>query len=33
MCKNIIDQIMIPEFKNGDYYTGLEKRMAELIAK
>ncbi len=33
ICKNIIDQTIIPEFKNGDYYSGIEKGMAELIAK
>jgi uncharacterized protein len=33
ICKNIIDQTIIPEFKNGDYYNGIEKGMAELIAK
>ena len=33
ICKNIIDQTIIPEFKNGDYYSGIEKGLAELIAK
>ncbi|MGG8495270.1 TPM domain-containing protein [Tenacibaculum sp. TC6] len=25
ICKNVIDQIIIPEFKNGEYYNGIEK--------
>ena len=33
ICKNIIDQTIIPEFKNGDYYSGIEKGITELIAK
>ena len=33
ICENIIDQTIIPEFKNGDYYSGIEKGLAELIAK
>lgn len=33
ICKNIIDQIIIPEFKNGDYYIGIEKGITELMAK
>ncbi|WP_435263484.1 TPM domain-containing protein [Tenacibaculum sp. nBUS_03] len=33
ICKNIIDQTIIPEFKNGDYYNGIKKGMVELIAK
>ena len=33
ICKKIIDQTIIPEFKNGDYYSGIEKGITELIAK
>lgn len=33
ICKEIIDKIMIPEFKNGDYYNGIKKGVAELISK
>lgn len=33
ICKNIIDQTIIPEFKKGDYYSGIEKGMVELMAK
>ena len=33
ICKKIIDQTIIPEFKNGDYYSGIEKGLKELIAK
>jgi uncharacterized protein len=33
ICKKIIDQTIIPEFKNGDYYSGIEKGLAELISK
>ena len=33
ICKNIIDQTIIPEFKNGDYYSGIEKGLTELITK
>lgn len=31
MCKTVIDQTIIPEFKNGDFYMGIEKGMNELI--
>jgi len=30
-CKNVIDKTIIPEFKNGDYYKGIEKGLNELI--
>lgn len=33
ICKNVIDKTIIPEFKNGDFYTGIEKGLAELIKK
>lgn len=32
-CKNVIDQTIIPEFKNGDFYSGIEKGMTELISE
>ena len=31
ICKNILDKIVIPEFKNDDYYIGIEKGLTELI--
>ena len=33
ICKKIIDNFMIPEFKNGKFYTGIEKGLIELINK
>jgi uncharacterized protein len=33
ICKKILDQIIIPEFKNDDYYSGIEKGLMELMAK
>jgi uncharacterized protein len=33
ICKNVIDQVIIPEFKNGDYYAGIKKGVLELIEK
>ena len=33
ICKNVIDRIMIPEFKNGNYYNGIKQGVAELIDK
>jgi len=33
ICKNVIDNIIIPEFKNGDFYSGIKKGVIELIAK
>ena len=33
ICKKIIDQTIISEFENGDYYNGIEKGLAELITK
>jgi len=32
MCEQIINRIMIPEFKNGDYYAGLDQGTDALIA-
>jgi len=31
MCKKIIDEIIIPEFKNEDYYSGIESGIIEII--
>lgn len=33
ICKNIIDQILIPNCKKDDYYIGIEKALAEIILK
>lgn len=33
ICKKVINEVMIPEFKKGEYYIGIEKDLAELIAK
>ena len=33
ICKNVIDSIMIPDFKNGNYYGGIKKGVTELIEK
>ncbi|QTD36237.1 TPM domain-containing protein [Polaribacter batillariae] len=33
ICKTIIDQIIIPEFKTGNYYEGIQKGLVALIAK
>ncbi|PHR74638.1 MAG: hypothetical protein COA67_00775 [Lutibacter sp.] len=33
ICKKVIDQIIIPEFKNDNYYNGIEKGLSELIDK
>jgi uncharacterized protein len=31
ICKNVIDKTIIPEFKNGEYYSGIESGLNELI--
>ena len=31
ICKNVIDQTMIPEFKEGNYYSGIKNGIQELI--
>lgn len=31
ICKNVIDKTIIPEFKNRNYYNGIEKGLSELI--
>lgn len=33
ICKNVIDSIMIPEFKDKNYYSGIKKGVIELISK
>ena len=33
ICKRVIDQTIIPEFKRGEYYTGIKKGIGELIKK
>lgn len=33
ICKNVIDQTIIPEFKNGNFYDGIKKGVVELIEK
>lgn len=30
-CKSVIDKTMIPKFKNGNYYEGIEKGLSQLI--
>ena len=32
-CEIIIDETIIPEFKNGNFYDGIEKGLYQLIAK
>lgn len=33
VCKKVFDNVMIPEFKNGNYYEGIKKGVNELMAK
>ncbi|PKH52908.1 hypothetical protein CXF68_20360 [Tenacibaculum sp. Bg11-29] len=33
ICKKVIDQIIIPEFKKGDFHSGIKKGLEELIIK
>ncbi|WP_025743295.1 TPM domain-containing protein [Aquimarina pacifica] len=33
ICKKVIDKTIIPEFKNGKFYSGIKKGVIELIAK
>ncbi|WP_442264542.1 TPM domain-containing protein [Tenacibaculum sp. ZS6-P6] len=33
ICKKIMDNIIIPDFKKGEYYNGIEKGIKELISK
>ncbi len=31
ICKNVIDKTIIPKFKSGEYYNGIENGLVELI--
>ncbi|TDQ27534.1 TPM domain-containing protein [Tenacibaculum caenipelagi] len=33
ICKKIIDNTMIPEFRKGEFYTGIKKGLNKLISK
>ena len=33
ICKEVLKETIIPEFKNGDYYNGIKKGIIELIEK
>ena len=33
ICKQVIDRTIIPEFKNGEYYSGIKNGVTELIEK
>lgn len=33
ICEEVINQFIIPEFKNGDYYNGIKIGLIELISK
>jgi uncharacterized protein len=33
VCKKVIDEKIIPEFKNGEFYSGIKKGVIELIEK
>ena len=33
ICKNVIDQTIIPEFKDGNFYDGIKNGVVELIEK
>jgi uncharacterized protein len=33
ICKNVIDQTIIPEFKKGNFYSGTKNGVTELIEK
>ena len=33
ICKEVIDQTIIPEFKNGNFYNGIKNGVVELIEK
>lgn len=33
ICKKVIEQTIIPEFKNGEFYGGIKKGVTELITK
>jgi len=33
ICKEVIDQTIIPDFKSGEFYNGIKKGVTELIEK
>lgn len=33
ICKEVIEKTIIPEFKNGEFYSGIKKGVTELIEK
>lgn len=33
ICKEVIDKTIIPEFRNGDFYSGVKNGVVELIKK
>jgi len=33
ICKDVIDQTIIPEFKEGKFYDGIKNGVTELIEK
>ncbi|MFD2033940.1 TPM domain-containing protein [Belliella marina] len=33
ICKDVIERVMIPEFKDGEFFIGLKKGLAELMEK
>jgi uncharacterized protein len=33
ICKKVIEEKIIPEFKNGEFYNGIKKGVIELIEK
>ncbi len=33
ICKSVIENVIIPEFKNGNYYDGIKNGVTELIKK
>lgn len=33
ICKNVIDSFMVPEFKNGNYFKGVNNGLNELMIK
>ncbi|MFC5044669.1 TPM domain-containing protein [Aquimarina hainanensis] len=33
ICKNVINQTIVPEFKNGKFYAGIKNGVVELIEK
>ncbi len=33
ICKKVIDQIIIPEFKKGEFHNGIKKGLEKLITE